>query len=167
MAKPDQWEVPLNNKYGKGKFQDEFVIFITGETAGNEFKGTSASRESLKYAEELGGDYSRLGYSIKVVMLHVGGSRIPREALSTSSRCVRSALTPSRALLRPERCLARAFGTRAKPRVRLLGALSRAGLGSLQAALSTLARAGICGRAALQRIGLAPKSAQRELARKR
>ena len=51
MAKPDQWEVLLTNKYGKGEFQDEFIIFITGETAGNEFKGTSASRESLKYAE--------------------------------------------------------------------------------------------------------------------
>ena len=114
MAKPDQWEVLLTNKYGKCEFQDEFIIFITGETAGNEFKGTSASRESLKYAEELGGDYSRLGYSIKVVMLHVGGSRIPREAPSTSSLCVRSALTPSRALLRPERCCPPARDSRAR-----------------------------------------------------
>jgi hypothetical protein len=35
MAKPDQWGVLLTSKYGKGRVQDEFIIFITGETAGN------------------------------------------------------------------------------------------------------------------------------------
>ena len=99
MAKPDQWGVLLTSKYGKGRVQDEFLILslVKQQATSSRARLLQGSRSRIKYAEELGGDCSRLGYSIKVVMLLTSAARRFREK-RRALLGVCSALTPSRAL---------------------------------------------------------------------
>ena len=99
------WQSPISGEFfspvsmGKAEFKMNlsYLSLVKQQATSSRARLLQGSRSRIKYAEELGGDCSRLGYSIKVVMLLTSAARRFREK-RRALLGVCSALTPSRAL---------------------------------------------------------------------